>query len=67
VPTPHGDIAVHADAATIRVTAVAGQGVLRFRSASLPRSDGGTIRKTGEHRYELPLEGGKTVTVARKK
>jgi len=27
VPTPHGDIAVHADATTIRVTGVAGQGV----------------------------------------
>ncbi|MCS0613362.1 hypothetical protein NX783_11505 [Massilia kyonggiensis] len=67
VPTPHGDIAVFADATTIRVTAVAGQGVLRFTSASVPRSDGGTIRKTGEHRYELPLEGGKTVTVSRTK
>ena len=67
VPTPHGDIAVYADATTIRVTAVAGQGVLRFTSAGAPRSDSGTIRKTGEHRYELPLEGGKTVTVTRTK
>jgi hypothetical protein len=67
VPTPHGDIAVYADATTIRVTAVAGQGVLRFASAGAPRSDRGTIRKTGEHRYELPLEGGKTVTVTRPK
>ena len=33
---------------------------------SRSRSDGGTIRKTGEHRYELPLEGGKTYIVARK-
>jgi hypothetical protein len=67
VPTPHGDIAVYADATTIRVTAVAGQGVLRFTSAGAPRSDGGTIRKTGAHRYELALEGGKTVTVTRTK
>ncbi len=67
VPTPHGDIAVHADATTIRVTAVAGQGVLRFASKDAPRSDGGTIRKTGEHRYELPLEGGRTYTVSRTK
>jgi alpha-L-rhamnosidase len=65
VPTPHGDIAVHADAATIRVTAVPGQGVLRFTSATPPRSDGGTIRKVGEHRYELPLEGGRTYVVKR--
>nr|WP_197071493.1 amylo-alpha-1,6-glucosidase [Massilia sp. JS1662] len=67
VPTPHGDIAVFADATTIRVTAVAGQGVLRFTSAATPRSDGGKIRKTGEHRYELPLEGGKTYTISRVK
>jgi hypothetical protein len=66
VPTPHGDIAVHADAATIRVTAVPGQGVLRFTSATPPRSDGGTIRKVGERRYELPLEGGKTYIVNRR-
>jgi hypothetical protein len=65
VPTPHGDVAVHADATTIRVTAVAGQGVLRFTSATPPRSDGGTIRSLGGHRYELPLEGGKTYIVAR--
>ncbi|WP_440962970.1 MGH1-like glycoside hydrolase domain-containing protein [Massilia sp. GER05] len=67
VPTPRGDIAVYADAQTIRVTGVAGQGVLRFTSAGTPRSDGGTIRRIGERRYELALEGGKTVTVARKK
>ena len=66
VPTPHGDIAVHADATTIRVTAVAGQGVLRFRSTTVPRSDGGTIRKVGDGRYELPLEGGRTYLVTRK-
>jgi hypothetical protein len=67
VPTPHGDIAVYADATTIRVTAVAGQGVLRFASATAPRSDGGTIREVGAHRYELALEGGRTVTVSRTK
>jgi len=65
VPTPRGDIAVFADATTIRVTGVAGQGVLRFASRSAPRSTGGTVRKVGEHRYELALEGGKTVTVSR--
>jgi hypothetical protein len=65
VPTPHGDIGVYADATTIRVTGVAGQGVLRFASKTAPRSSGGTIRKVGEHRYELALEGGKTVTVSR--
>lgn len=66
VPTPHGDIAVHADATTIRVTGVAGRGVLRFASATTPRTDGGTIRKVGEGRYELPLEPGKTYIVTRR-
>jgi hypothetical protein len=66
VPTPHGDIAVYADATTIRVTAVAGHGVLRFTSAAAPRSDGGAIRKVGEGRYELPLEAGRTYIVTRK-
>ena len=65
VPTPHGDIAVYADATTIRVTGVAGQGVLRFASRNAPRSDGGTIRHVGGQRYELALEAGKTYVVAR--
>jgi hypothetical protein len=65
VPTPHGNIAVYADATTIRVTGVAGQGVLRFGSATAPRSDSGTVRKVGERRYELALEGGKTYVVSR--
>jgi hypothetical protein len=65
VPTPHGDIAVFADAARIKVTAVAGNGVLRFTSSTTPRSDSGTIRTVGEGRYELVLEGGKTYVVER--
>jgi hypothetical protein len=65
VPTPHGDIAVFADAARIKVTAVAGNGVLRFTSSTTPRSDSGTIRTVGEGRYELALEGGKTYVVER--
>jgi len=65
VPTPHGDIAVFADTARIRVTAVAGDGVLRFTSAAPPRSNIGAIRKVGERRYELALEGGKTYVVER--
>lgn len=65
VPTPHGDVAVYADAGTIRVTAVPGQGVLRFASTTAPRSADGTIRRVGAGRYELPLSGGKTYTVKR--
>jgi hypothetical protein len=65
VPTPRGDVAVYADAARIKVTAAAGKGVLRFASATPPRSDGGTVTALGGQRYELALEPGKTYTVER--
>jgi hypothetical protein len=66
VPTPQGNIAVYADATTIRVQGVPGQGVLRFSSAAAPRSNAGTIRKIGERRYELTLEGRRPYIVTRK-
>jgi hypothetical protein len=65
VPTPQGNIAVYADATTIRVQGVPGQGVLRFSSAAAPRSNAGTIRKIGERRYELTLEGRRPYIVTR--
>lgn len=67
VPTPHGDVAVFADAARIKVTAsAAGAGVLRFASSTPPRSDRGTIHQTADGRYELALEAGKTYVVERR-
>jgi hypothetical protein len=39
--------------------------VLRFSSATAPRSNAGTIRKVGERRYELPLEGRRSYIVSR--
>jgi hypothetical protein len=65
VPTPQGDIAVYADPARIRVTAAAGRGVLRFTSATPPRSDAGTITQVGDHRYELALAPGLSYVVDR--
>jgi hypothetical protein len=65
VPTPHGDIAVFADTQRIKVTAVAGDGVLRFTSATTPRSKDGAIRHVADRRYEMMLEGGKTYLVER--
>jgi hypothetical protein len=65
VPTPHGDIAVFADTQRIRVTAVAGAGVLRFTSTTTPRSADGAIRHVADQRYEMTLEGGKTYVVER--
>jgi hypothetical protein len=65
VPTPRGDVAVYADTARIKVTAATGKGVLRFASATPPRSDGGPVTALGGQRYELALEPGKTYTVER--
>ena len=56
MPTPHGDIAVAADAARIRVTSPGGAGVLRFTSTKTPRSKAGAIRSLGGSRYELALD-----------
>ncbi|MTV37731.1 alpha-L-rhamnosidase-related protein [Duganella radicis] len=65
VPTPRGDIAVFASATQIKVTAADGQGLLRFTSATPPRSGRGALRKIADHQYELTLESGKTYTVER--
>ncbi len=57
VPTPRGDIAVSANATRIKVGAIAGHGVLRFSSSSLPHSASGAMRSLGGERYELTLQG----------
>jgi alpha-L-rhamnosidase len=63
VPTPHGDIAVHAGQAQIKVTTPGGQGALRFKSARPPRSNHGVIRHLGGRDYELQLDSGKHYVV----
>ena len=66
VPTPHGDIAVSMNTQQITVSlpgGLAGQGVLRFASASAPRSSGGALRQTSAGHYELSLAAGQTYVV----
>ncbi|MDR1342515.1 MAG: alpha-rhamnosidase [Prevotellaceae bacterium] len=53
VPTAGGDIAVYADAKTIRVTADAGQGFLYFCSAKKPKANMGAVEKVGDNEYRL--------------
>jgi hypothetical protein len=59
VPTPQGDITLAVNAQQIRVRGVDGSGLLRFASASKPRSASGTIRALGGDRYEMALDGSK--------
>ena len=66
VPTPHGNIKVYCSRTSIRVKAVAGDGVLRFRSRSKPVCKEGTVRsmqQAGKDVYEIRLEGGKEYMV----
>ncbi|MDR0710754.1 MAG: alpha-rhamnosidase [Prevotellaceae bacterium] len=53
VPVANGSIALYADAKTIKVTADAGQGFLYFSSAKTPKTNIGTIEKTGNNSYRL--------------
>lgn len=56
VPTPHGNIQVYCSKTRIRVRAVAGAGVLRFKSKSLPLCKEGFVLSTGKGLYEIKLE-----------
>ncbi|WP_460542019.1 alpha-L-rhamnosidase-related protein [Echinicola sediminis] len=58
VPTPEGEIEVHCSTKEIKVSADQGQGVLRFKSKSKPKSSQGTIKEVGDNEYELALEAG---------
>jgi hypothetical protein len=64
VPTPNGDIAVHADEKQIRISTAGGNGVLRFSSSRAPISKDGPIRDLGNGRYEMTLAAGKQYTVS---
>ena len=63
VPTPHGNIQVYCSRTRIRVRAVAGAGVLRFRSKTLPVCKEGIVRKAADGRYEIDLEKDREYTV----
>jgi hypothetical protein len=63
VPTPHGNIKVYCSRKKIVVYTVEGQGVLQFRSRQTPVCKDGVLRKVGEDRYEMNMDGGREYTV----
>ncbi|KEO74295.1 alpha-rhamnosidase [Anditalea andensis] len=63
VPTPEGDISIFANNREIKVKADSGQGTLRFKSRSKPRSQSGNIRSLGNNAYEMDIQSGKEYLV----
>lgn len=65
VPTPHGEIKVYMDHATIRVKATEGAGYLHFHSQGHPAASHGEIEKiVGGNSYRLWIESGEEVCVS---
>ncbi|MDE6692938.1 MAG: alpha-rhamnosidase [Muribaculaceae bacterium] len=63
VPTPDGEISLYVDRKEIKVKATQGHGYLYFRSKSLPKSDYGTVEKTGPDSYKLYIDTDRQISV----
>jgi hypothetical protein len=63
VPTPRGDIQVAVTEKRIKIVSAGGQGTLRLRSASTPRSASAAIRPLDGNLFEMTLDGPGTYTV----
>ncbi|MCJ8210004.1 alpha-rhamnosidase [Mucilaginibacter sp. RS28] len=59
VPTPKGDIKVYCSKVEMKISAAAGNGVLRFKSKSKPSCKGAIIKSLGNGKYEMAVSGGK--------
>jgi hypothetical protein len=64
VPTPHGDIKVSCSRSRMEVNTMAGSGVLRFRSRTMPVCKQGKVRRLQDDQYEILLDPAKKYTVA---
>ena len=64
IPTGKGLVHVEVDQTQIRVESTYGTGVLAFTSAETPASLTGIIRETGNSRYEMNIEAGKSYSVS---
>lgn len=64
VPTPQGDISVYANTKQIKVTAIQGNGTLRFKSRKAPQTKDGRINSVGTNTYEMALEAGRQYVVS---
>jgi alpha-L-rhamnosidase len=63
VPTPNGDIKVYCNTKQIRVSADEGNGILRFKSKTVPVCKQVSIAAKGKGVYELHLQKGEKFTV----
>ncbi|MBS1660550.1 MAG: sodium/solute symporter [Bacteroidetes bacterium] len=63
VPTPHGNVKVYCSRSKIRVAAVEGDGMLRFKSKKMPVCKEGAVVSEGGGVYSVRLVGGKEYNV----
>jgi alpha-L-rhamnosidase len=63
VPTPHGNIHLYCSRTRLQVHAVAGEGILRFKSKTHPMCKEGVIRELSPGEYEMPLQPDNDYTI----
>ncbi len=63
VPTPNGEISLYVNDKEIKVKASEGKGYLNIKSKSMPKSDYGTVEKTGTDTYRLYIDTDRQITV----
>ena len=63
VPTPNGEITLYVNDKEIKVKATEGKGYINFKSKSQPKSDYGTVEKTGDKSYRLYIDTDKEITI----
>ncbi len=63
VPTPDGEIALYVSDKEIKVKATQGKGYLNIKSKTMPKSDYGTVEKTGTDSYRLYIDTDRQITV----
>ncbi len=63
VPTPNGEITLYVSDKEIKVKATEGKGYINFKSKSQPKSDYGTVEKTGDKSYRLYIDTDKEITI----
>lgn len=63
VPTPDGEISLYVDNKEIKVKATQGKGYLNIRSKTMPKSDYGTVEKTGTDTYRLYIDTDRQIII----
>ncbi|MBD5313652.1 MAG: alpha-rhamnosidase [Bacteroides sp.] len=63
VPTPNGEISLYVNDKEIKVKATEGKGYINFKSKTQPKSDYGTVEKTGDKTYRLFIDTDKQITI----